>query len=94
MSGEGRRLQVTLINKDDTQGAEVTLESARDFTSGEMIRLTAPAMDSKDHISLAGSEVSSEGQWSSRGLESLRPNRRAYKVQVPAGSALIIGLLE
>lgn len=93
VSGEDGRLRVTLINKDDGQGAEVALESPRHFTSGEVLRLTAPAMDSKDHVTLGRSEVSSKGEWSPRGHESLQSNGRAYKVQVPPGSALIIELV-
>ncbi|MGO9273651.1 MAG: glycosyl hydrolase family 79 C-terminal domain-containing protein [Terriglobia bacterium] len=92
VSGKGGRLWVTMINKDDRQGAEVTLESPQPFTSGNVIRLTAPAIDSKDDVTLGGSAVTSEGQWSPKEQESLLVTGNACKVQVPAGSALIIEL--
>ncbi|HEY6293156.1 MAG TPA: glycosyl hydrolase family 79 C-terminal domain-containing protein [Terriglobia bacterium] len=92
VSGEGGRVWVTMINKDESHGAEVTLESPRQLNSGELIRLTAPALDSKDEVSLGGSMVTSDGQWSPKERESLRASGNVCKLQVPAGSALVVEL--
>jgi len=81
-----------MINKDESQGAEVTLESPRPLNSGEVIRLTAPALDSTDNVALGGSVVTGNGEWSPKERESLRLNGNGVKVQVPAGSAMIVEL--
>ncbi len=92
VSGGGGRFWVTMINKDDSQGAEVTLESPRPLHSGEVIRLTAPTLDSTDSVSLGGSVVIGNGEWSPKERESLRVSGNSFKVQVAAGSAMIIEL--
>jgi len=90
--GGERRLWVTLLNKDTARGASVTLELPRGFGSGNVSRLSAPSMSSTSRVTLGGSEVTSDGQWSPTGRERLMVRGKAGEIQVPPVSACIIEL--
>ena len=91
--GEHVRHWVTVVNKDMSQGAEVTLESSPRFASAHIIRLTAPSMESTNQVRLGGSEVSNEGQWWPKDRETLHSDGHVCVFQVPAVSAAIIELI-
>jgi len=62
--GDDGRLRVVLINKDLTQPAEVSVAPGSPCAKAAVLRLTAPAVVSKDGVTLAGNAVRADGTWS------------------------------
>ncbi|HEX5482739.1 MAG TPA: glycosyl hydrolase family 79 C-terminal domain-containing protein, partial [Terriglobia bacterium] len=91
--GHGR-IWVTLINKDPTQTAEVTISSSQSIPSASAIRLTAPSLDSKTGVTLGGAAISNaagkEGDWRAAERERLRAVGGDLRLQVPAASAAFV----
>lgn len=90
---EGRTgLSVTVINKETVADAGVDLSAAKQWHSGQVFRLSAPSLQSKDRVTFAGSSVSSDGKWKARPEEFLHSGRSPNIIRVPAGSAVVLKL--
>jgi hypothetical protein len=83
---------ITLINKDTTIGARVTVRSQSDFKSAQMMRLVAPSFDAKTDVTLAGAQVSSNGHWKPKDIEKLKPVRGQIAVDLSPASASLVFL--
>ena len=90
--GEDTRLSVTLINKEASQGVEVSIVGRRAFAGGSLLRLTAPSLESKGEVTLGGATVAADGQWTASRREQLAIRRRECVIPVPAASAAFVTL--
>ncbi|MGA2610370.1 MAG: glycosyl hydrolase family 79 C-terminal domain-containing protein [Terriglobia bacterium] len=90
--GEDRRLSVTMINKEASRGAEVSIVGTRAFAAGSLLRLAAPSLESKSEVTLGGSVVAADGQWKARRREQLATRRGEWVISLPAASAAFVTL--
>lgn len=87
---EGERLTLTIVNKDLRHTALVDVESKQQFTRARSVRLTAPAVESKQGVLLGGSSVGSSGVFHRARGELLALTRAGCSIAVPAGSATVV----
>jgi hypothetical protein len=83
---------IIIINKDLSRdiGAQIALPKG---DSGAMaFWLTAPSADSKDHVTLAGAEVSANGTWSGEKPEPMDSQNGILNLSVPRVSAVLLRL--
>jgi hypothetical protein len=88
-------VKVTLINKDLSKEAFVTLSAINTNLSFELAsatRLNAPSLSSTTGVLFGGSAVAADGTWSASKTEDLTINGNATTVKVPAGSAVLLTL--
>jgi hypothetical protein len=83
-------LALAVINKDAMQDATLSLQAGR-FAKGRMIRLTGPALDARDGITLGGAGVGSDGGWTGAS-EPLRITNGNAALPVSRGSAALVWL--
>lgn len=88
--GDDNRLSVILINKDFGRGADVAMHVTSHFARGNILRLSAPGLESKNGVTLGNAAVGSDGEWKPEALESMGPKRGHRELHVPAGSAAIV----
>ncbi len=86
---ERKRVFVTVINKDSSVDANVSIRGLQ-AASGSVMRLTAPSLESKDGVMLGGSTVSADGSWKRRIEEQVRMESGECRVTVPALSAAVV----
>jgi hypothetical protein len=84
------RVAVTLINKDRTADADVTIGADRALQQATTVRLEGQALDSADNVTLGGSEVMADGSWRPTDVETLRISAGVCDIHVPAASAAIV----
>ena len=82
-------LRVTVINKDMTQDAAVSIAPGAGYTTALALRLTAPAVDSTTSVTLGGASVQADGSWLPAGLENLSSSGGAFPTTVRAASAVL-----
>jgi hypothetical protein len=90
--GKDKHLWVTLINKEATQGVEVTIAGARHSAGGSVLRLAGPSLESKEGVTLGGAAVAADGQWQASTHEHAAARGGECVVTVPAASAAIVTL--
>jgi hypothetical protein len=90
--GDDRLLWVTLINKEASQGVQVSIVGARAFASGSLLRLTAPSLESQKDVTLGGFTVAADGQWAASRREQFAIRRGECVIPVPAASAALVTL--
>jgi hypothetical protein len=83
---------ITIINKDFVLDAATEINLPEGYNSASAFRLSAPAMESKDHVTLAGAEVSSDGSWTPGPAEKVSVTGEKVQVLVPHASALLLQL--
>lgn len=89
---KGGRVSVTIINKDETRNARVGVTADRKFREASIIRLSAPSLQSKSGVTLGGSAVSSDGNWTPVQVERSTLDDRGCEIAVAAASAAIVTL--
>jgi alpha-L-arabinofuranosidase len=85
-------LWITVVNKDLSRDAAVAIALPSDYAAPEVFRLEAPAVTSTNQVSLAGTEVSSEGEWSPGSLKKITVKAGIAEVSVPHASAVLLRL--
>ncbi|HEX4810149.1 MAG TPA: glycosyl hydrolase family 79 C-terminal domain-containing protein [Bryobacteraceae bacterium] len=85
-----KQLFVTIINKEPSRDADVSITAPEHFATPKALRLTAPSLDSKDGVTLGGSSVNPNGKWTATRLEPLPVKSGQSGVHVPAASAAIL----
>ncbi|MGH9582766.1 MAG: glycosyl hydrolase family protein [Bryobacteraceae bacterium] len=86
-------LRVAIFNKNERQAAHIALNTgAPAHRKATLWRLTAPSVESKTGVQLAGAEVSSDGAWSAKQEEPLNGSHGRYTVALPPASAAIVFL--
>lgn len=72
-----QQLSVTMINKDTSRDADVTIATGGSFSHAELSRLSGPSLESKQGITLGH-------------VASVRSNGGRCEIHIPAGSAAIL----
>jgi hypothetical protein len=85
-----RRLSLTIVNKDVSRDADVSIATTEHLAHAEALRLIGPSLQSKDAVTLAGSAVTTDGQWRPRRLERVRSKSGQCEIRIPAASAAIL----
>lgn len=85
-------LWVTVVNKDAGRDARLAIELPQGFSHAGVFRLAAPALESKDHVTLGGVEVSADGTWASGPAEKVAVADGAAHLPVPHASAALLQL--
>jgi hypothetical protein len=83
-------VHLVVLNKDESQDSNVSLQLSKDSIFANVIRLEAPSLDSKNGITLAGQTFDGTSDGSIQGsyqVSPLCPQGGAYGFTVPAGSA-------
>jgi uncharacterized protein (TIGR03437 family) len=83
-------LRVTVINKDMTQDAAVSVAPGAGYTTALALRLAAPAVDSTTGVTLGGASVQADGSWLPAELENVPASGGAFATTVPAASAVLV----
>lgn len=87
--GDDRRLWVTLINKERGQSADVHVLGVQRFTEARILRLAAPSLESTRGVTLGGSEVTAEGEWTPGAGQKVAIRDGACVIPLPAASAVV-----
>lgn len=90
--GEDKRMSVTLINKEASRDVKVSIVGTQAFAGGSLLRLAAPSLESKGGVTLGGSEIAADGQWTASRREQLATRRGEWVISVPAASAALLTL--
>jgi len=85
-------LQIAVFNKEETRPVRVDVNPSVSSRRATMWRLSAPALDSKTGITLAGAEVGQDGEWKPSKTETVEQKRGRIQVELPAGSAILVSL--
>jgi hypothetical protein len=83
------QLRVAIFNKDDAKDVEIKVRMPAGYQQAKLWRLTAPTLDAKTEVTLAGASVSADVTWEPAAVERLHPVGRALGVQVPKASAVL-----
>ncbi|HWD91169.1 MAG TPA: glycosyl hydrolase family 79 C-terminal domain-containing protein [Verrucomicrobiae bacterium] len=86
------RLWITMVNKDLSRDAVVAIALPANNAMPEVFRLEAPAITSTNRVSLAGAEVSLQGEWSPGPPQKITPQAGIAEVSVPHASAVLLRL--
>jgi hypothetical protein len=88
--GDDRKLRVVIVNKDLSHSAVASVAPGSPRVKGEVVRLTAPSVASKEGVTLAGSAVSGDGTWTPRPGEPVQGINGRFEVSLPAASAALL----
>jgi hypothetical protein len=86
------QLWITVINKDLARDATVEAALPGGYSSAKAFRLNAPSVESKDHVTLAGAEVSAEGAWTPGRPEKVTTENQTARLLVPHASAVLLSI--
>lgn len=89
---KGKYIWITVINKDTLNNAAVELALPAGYSQVAALWLKAPAVTSETHVTLAGTEVSRDGTWTSGSPENVKVRNNAANLKVPPASALLLRL--
>jgi hypothetical protein len=90
-SGSGP-IWVTVVNKDLSRQANLKVSLPEGCSKAEGYWLTAPSIESRERVTLAGKEVSAEGTWSPGPAEKIEVGARVASLELAAGSAVLLRL--
>jgi len=83
---------LTVVNKDLTRDAAVSVTLPVGFASAGALRLTAPSVTSTNQVSLCGAEVSATGEWTPGPAEPVSVPAGVAEIQVSHASAVLLRL--
>jgi len=83
---------ITVVNKDLSSDAMVRLALPEGHWDWEAYRLAAPSVESKDHVTFTGAEVSADGKWTPRESERLAAKEDRAEMLVAHASAVLVCL--
>jgi hypothetical protein len=83
-----------IVNKDLSRQANVEITLPEGCSRAEAYRLTAPSVESRDQVTLAGAQVSAEGVWSSGSGETIAVILGVASLQLPASGAILVRLIQ
>ncbi len=87
MDGE---LRIAVFNKDVKRDLELAVQVPATSKQAKIWRLTGPALESTSGVTLAGAEVSAEGTWSPKEVETARAVDAQVRLNVPRASAALV----
>jgi hypothetical protein len=83
------QLRVAIFNKDTANDVEIKLRMPAGYQQAKLWRLTAPALDAKADVTLAGATVSADMTWEPVGADILYPDAAGLRVKLPRASAVL-----
>ena len=84
-----RDVWIVIVNKDASRDAILEMPTPKGYAPAGLARLTARSLESKDHVTLAGAEVSGDGKWKPGPLESCAEKDGMVRIKAPHGSAVL-----
>lgn len=81
---------VVLVNKDDTRGTAVDLDTGKSAAAALAVFLAGPSVLATSGVTFAGASISSTGQWSPAPAWTLPVTGQAVSIVVPPASAVLI----
>jgi hypothetical protein len=90
VSSNGTGLSVTIINKDESLDASVSLSIAKELDRAQVLRLIGQSLQAKEGVTFGDSVVDSNGKWKPSATEFLHSRGGRAAIRVPAGSAAVI----
>jgi hypothetical protein len=84
--------KVAIFNKHESQAVELSIRAPRRVHSATAWRMQAPALESTEGVTLAGTEIQTHAQWSPRAAEPLKVSNGTPRIRVPAASAALMFL--
>jgi len=81
---------MTIINKEQKKNISLTVNAGKTVASINVMRLTAPAVNSTTGITFAGAAVQSDGSFSPAIQEGTQIGKSSFVIAVPAASAAVI----
>jgi len=91
---DSKHLVLTIINKEPLYDANLVLkrETSPSVKSAQLVRLSAPRLESKSGVTLGDAAVSATGAWRSTSGKPVAIHNAGLKLNVPRASALIASL--
>ena len=89
---DGQICKVTVFNKDELQGLELSVQLPAGVRGGDIWRLTGPALNATDGVMLAGAEIAEHARWKPRAVERLDVHGGRARLRVAEGSAALVML--
>ncbi|MEO8853412.1 MAG: hypothetical protein ABI359_06515 [Ginsengibacter sp.] len=83
---------ITVINKDISRDATLEVALPQAYSQADAFWLKAPNMESEDHVTLAGTEVSGECKWRPKTSEKMIIKDGSFRLQVAHASAVLLRL--
>jgi hypothetical protein len=81
---------VTVINQDLATVANLEITLPEDCSTASACRLSAPSVESKSNVTLAGKEVSADGTWTPGITEPVPVKAGVADLQLPPASAVLV----
>jgi hypothetical protein len=81
---------ITIINKEQKKNISLTVNAGKTVTNINVMRLTAPAINSTTGITFDGATVQSDGNFSPMHLEESQIGKNSFVIKVPAASAVVL----
>lgn len=88
-----KSLWITIINKDLTNDAAVHVILPKGYSKAHAFWLKAPSVKSKDHVTLAGTQVAADGAWAPGTPEKVVVNRGTAYLAVPHATAVLLRVI-
>ncbi len=88
----GGPLWVTIVNKDLSHQVAIEIVLPGGCSKAVAYRLAAPSIESRDQVTLAGTQVLAEGTWSPGPAEKIPVNGEVASLRLPAASAVFVRL--
>ncbi|HKQ11623.1 MAG TPA: glycosyl hydrolase family 79 C-terminal domain-containing protein, partial [Rhizomicrobium sp.] len=85
----GTNMTLTVINKDMSRDASVTVTGAP-AKQARVMRLTAPSLTAATGITLGGAAVDASGKWSGGKSEPVKLSGAKAMFELPSGSAALV----
>lgn len=87
---EKKSLWLTVINRDMNQATAVSVSLPTGYHKAEVLRLAGPSVESKEHVTLAGAEVSEAGMWRPGAAQKCEISRGVVRLDLPAVSVAVV----
>lgn len=88
----GGPLWITAVNKDSSNGVLVKIDLPGGYGPVDVFRLAAPSLESKDHVTFAGTEVQPDGTWTPGPPEKCAVQDGTAELDLPCTSAVVLRL--
>ena len=88
--GDDQRLRVIVINKDLSRDAAVQVDLPKQHSTVDALWLKAPSALSRDHVTLGGAEVSTNGTWAASSVERPGTMNGQTHFMLPKASAVLL----
>jgi hypothetical protein len=85
-------LWLVVVNKDFTRGAQLQWTVPDGYAGADAFRLEAPLVTSTNQVTLAGAEVSADGQWNPGPPQQIPAQNGVIQTMAPRASAVLLRL--